>query len=698
MYMDRVTEAIAHFIGVFEVAVEDERLRKDYDAFRAQKAAEEKNPEIAQSDPDVPVARDPGAYQAGVFYEGRGWTVEKAEVDTFVSVDVAAFTEFFEPFRDYIPEPHGFVAGYAVMPGWLFSMMIEPAGQIAVYIIQQNILWDNDILNVGGSGVLFAGVDLGGPTLESLIEQASISPIGRPLTENDYASVADFTEQTLAAFDAFVAANSGTDGIFIARGESLQGIFVNGEMVDEAPDLMDLLPRPPEDEATSSEERVETEGGETSDGPKSAEGHLVEGPGFSLKASVEIEMGANQLTNSVSLTNDWLESPITVVMGDCIEINAIVQVNAYCDIDLVAGSLGELVVAGSAATKAFNIAQFVRTDPRTPPEDDANGTNGTEDSGSGDGAGQDMPVDPVFPSNWVVTTITGDFACMNWIQQYNFMSDTDIATMASTGVTTTVTMGENIQFSSVSLYELGFYYDLIVCGGTLYDLNLISQMNVMLDNDLVGGVNGFSTTGQGSVTSGNNLLWNQASVTNIGAADRFAPMSDNLKTMGENFADGNRTLTDAMLNDPAFAGMDSLRVLYITGDIIDIQYISQINILGDNDQLALAMSALGAHPEAEWSISTGENALVNLASIVDVDSLGNTYVAGDQYSDDLLIQAEFISSDPLLAGQDPNALVNEAVAFLTDDSGLDDGDCDEGIGPGDMSHSANCDVMQTMLA
>jgi hypothetical protein len=78
------------------------------------------------------------------------------------------------------------------------------------------------------------------------------------------------------------------------------------------------------------------------------------------------------------------------------------------------------------------------------------------------------------------------------------------------------------------------------------------------------------------------------------------------------------------------------------------------------------MNAL-AHPEADWTISTGTNSLVNYAYIADVDSTGKTYVGGGIYSDEILIQAELISTGPDLGGQNPDVLVNEAVAFLDDD-------------------------------
>ena len=39
MLMDRFTEAIAHFIGLFQTSTDELRLRKDYAEFEAERAA-----------------------------------------------------------------------------------------------------------------------------------------------------------------------------------------------------------------------------------------------------------------------------------------------------------------------------------------------------------------------------------------------------------------------------------------------------------------------------------------------------------------------------------------------------------------------------------------------------------------------------------------------------------------------------------
>ena len=141
-----------------------------------------------------------------------------------------------------------------------------------------------------------------------------------------------------------------------------------------------------------------------------------------------------------------------------------------------------------------------------------------------------------------------------------------------------------------------------------------------------------------------------------------------------------------------------MRVLYVGGSILDLKYVKQTNILGDSDQVALAMEQVGSgHPEADWEIETGSNALVNVAVIVDVDSMGKTYVGGDHYSDEILIQAELVSPNDSLGGQNPDVLVNEAVAFLGDDLAGPDGGEPTDIGASHHVDAPQADVMQTVL-
>jgi hypothetical protein len=82
--------------------------------------------------------------------------------------------------------------------------------------------------------------------------------------------------------------------------------------------------------------------------------------------------------------------------------------------------------------------------------------------------------------------------------------------MTNVGSETMIEMGGNTIINAFSLLQIGQYFDLVVAGGGFYHANIISQTNVLLDNDFMWGANGFSSSGDATVSTGGNLLWNQA--------------------------------------------------------------------------------------------------------------------------------------------------------------------------------------------
>jgi hypothetical protein len=279
------------------------------------------------------------------------------------------------------------------------------------------------------------------------------------------------------------------------------------------------------------------------------------------------------------------------------------------------------------------------------------------------------------------------------------MVDNDSSVVASSfGVTTKIGTGDNQSFNDLTLADLGKYYDLILIGGNYYDANIITQTNVLLDDDVIGALSGFQTSGQGSVSTGDNLLWNNAKITTIGHDD-ISGLPVGYYDALHGLAAGGGSIPSSALQDSAFEGLSGLRVLYITGSVYDLQYVSQTNVLGDADQVAVAMNSAQANLDGNWSITTGSNALINSAQIVDVDPTGKTYVGGDHYSDELLVQTDIIRTDQVLEAKDADHLVNEAVAFLSDDmiktntedpsSHLRD---DVGV------HAGHSDIMQSVVS
>ena len=92
-------------------------------------------------------------------------------------------------------------------------------------------------------------------------------------------------------------------------------------------------------------------------------------------------------------------------------------------------------------------------------------------------------------------------------------------------------------------------------------------------------------------------------------------------------------------------------------------------MLGDADQVALAMNAPARlFPRPTGTVSTGSNALVNVAQIIDVDTPGQDLCGRRPlFGRNSYPGRAGLRPTPQYGTQSPDQLVNEAVAFLTDD-------------------------------
>ncbi|MBD9375284.1 hypothetical protein IB238_21925 [Rhizobium sp. ARZ01] len=636
--MDKITEEIAHFIGMFQLNAERAIQRDAYDDFLARKPV---NPDLPAPDLDkLPFAApyDFLGYDPGVKYMSPGpdliyvppWKLPLPQL----------------PFTPFDLEPSGFPQppwhtpdGFSAVAPARTVLPPEPIppGSVVTYINQTILLSDNDYFSVGGHGLVFSPNPV---SIEELLDAAgyaySQSPIGDLERPGSSAEIIETIKQAGTQLKDFVADQDGPFEIFAKQADTIEGIYVNGELVDEAPKLKDYY------EFEDDKDKDEDEDGDT----WTANVTIGKDGTYEVKASVTLTAGDNTLVNEAILKNLWAGATVTAVVGDYVEVNAIVQVNALWNVDKITADIGSWSTNGTV-DQVFNIAEFERIDSST-----------DDDSSDADVGG--------FPKYWSVTKIDGDLLMVNWLEQFIFKSDNDIGILSSSGVTTSVISGGNLGVNQTNILELGFSYDLIIVGGSVYDANLIQQINVLCDNDVVGALPGFQTTGTGTASSGGNLLWNEAYIGNIGDSDGFEALPANYLATAKGLENGGNSISKGVLTDDAFTGLEGLRVLYIKGDLLNLQYIKQTSVLGDSDQIALAMDQLKPHLDADWSVSTGGNTLVNHAAILDLDSLGKTYVGGEKYSQETLIQAELISNKPDFGSPDPNALVSEAVLFLDD--------------------------------
>ena len=53
MQLDKISEVISHFIGMFEISVEEARQQKSYDEFKAAEAVKEDTPDLPSTNINV---------------------------------------------------------------------------------------------------------------------------------------------------------------------------------------------------------------------------------------------------------------------------------------------------------------------------------------------------------------------------------------------------------------------------------------------------------------------------------------------------------------------------------------------------------------------------------------------------------------------------------------------------------------------
>jgi hypothetical protein len=272
--------------------------------------------------------------------------------------------------------------------------------------------------------------------------------------------------------------------------------------------------------------------------------------------------------------------------------------------------------------------------------------------------------------HWNVDVVAGNFYDINLVTQKNLLHDNDVAVQESDNIHYEAVLGENEQLNLTQIFDGEIKYDLIVVCGSYHGANLIFQYNVLLDNDILkilyGGGAGDATSQ--TAAAGDNALLNDASIVTYGD-NTFVPLDAQWEALLAALA------SRADILDPSFGwlvpgnGSGVLNVLYVTGDYYDINAIWQVNVIADVDT---AIQYLSGEPATDdgtltQSASGGGNDATNDAVIVDVSST-SALVGGDVYHDTILIQGNLVTDDQdKVVHGDPAQLVSEIVAFTGDD-------------------------------
>tara|TARA_R110002020_G_scaffold364969_7_gene577234 strand:- start:1224 stop:3236 length:2013 start_codon:yes stop_codon:yes gene_type:complete len=665
---DTTTEIVAHFLGYFQISVDDMRLRLAYEEAEAVRALRVHAPSLDQHSADIDQKFSLGSYAPGVSYAPPTWflhgdaPVEISDLSPLVSSDIPHWS---------LPHKQGHPAASSHHSSHHLYVGPEPGSVIAV-IAQTIVLSDNDFVNLGtydGPLEFHSGADDAIPRMHAAATQVTgfVSDVA---TLNSIGDVPTLIEAVAQAAGSMANAPATAD-TSINVTDGLAEHYVNGAVVDQIPELADTLPAPWN--SSLQQDNVEEDAAATEPVEH------VTFAGDDVADLVTLKAGGNLLVNEALVVNAGLTSSVIAVAGDVHQLDAIIQVNAFFDVDSVDAAFPGSQHNPLGTTTTYNVASFIQ-------ETLENTSDAAHQLG-------------VMPANWQVSMVAGDVVFVEWLSQFIFSSDQDLSVLTSTGTTTLVTSGENVGLNSVKFVDIGLQYDLILIGGNLYDANVIVQTNILYDNDMIRSLSG-EQDGSGTLNTSGNLLWNQASIHNVGPAQYQSELPDHFEAAMDGLDDGDLRMPTGFATDGLFEGTNMLKVLYIAGDVYDLRYVEQTNILGDADFVATQQASLLAdHPQTEWDISTGSNALVNVAAIKDFDGTGDTsYAGGTVYSDAILIQADILATNDSASPGD--SLVTEVVAFL-------DVDVDLGIGAtyaddAGIAQLSNegppVDVMQSVLA
>ncbi|WP_157059012.1 hypothetical protein [Loktanella sp. 5RATIMAR09] len=511
-------------IGIFQTTLEEERMRDAYQKFKATKAA----------DPDnEPLKADGIEFKAKYSLEGFTPSFRGTDMAPESAPDIAS-SLFYAAAASPIAKLSAMVS---VAPqtepffaqSWIAGrpeLTLEPAASVVVITEQSSYLSDNDMLLLGDGDTVFA--DPSTYLAQQLQLEVIANAIAQPVSAEMIIPGENATQDAIALHLHISQAESSTiTGVSakMMHGTDAYGMHINGEVAEDIPSVAQMWPAFKLDGTNEAADAGATTDDDSTDQPEDGEQdfpNAFEGLGEGDADSTLFEpidghsvvMGANTLVNEVVISSAWLDAPVFSVMGDVVDISVISQINVLVDRDT--GNFDEQM-----ASSAMNAAAQTVTATTPIPEDGEAETNATDEASSG------------LPAHWVVTRVDSDLIQMNQVSQYNFVTDHDCAEIVFGSASTYIGMGDNTLVNLTDLAELGYGYDLVMIGGSMISVNWISQINVVIDNDVMT----FSGVTSAGFSGSDNLLFNAATINTTGV-DSYSKMQDNFAAASEDLANG----------------------------------------------------------------------------------------------------------------------------------------------------------------
>lgn len=408
MHIEKISEIIAHFIGLFEMTTDEMRLRTNY-------------AEGAGPGADGPALPDQDAYTAafssdlqlkdydpGVIYKSGSYDIEYGPARHLGRAFEDSLEKLAAIAAKDIPLPHfGDPTDIVLTDEPELTVFAGPGSAIS-HAIQVNVLYDDDYLDMTSS--VHAPRDTSF-VIEQLADFSTKAEIFTPFASLHRTDTYDGALKIAEDLESYIqnaqnTEDSGTTSLgtdathnFVRVDPEVNDtVYVNGKAETDIPVLDDFLPdrglaklqEEPYDNNTSVEQTDPTGN------------------------SLDVTAGANLLVNVASVINTGVIASVTAVMGNYHQVDAISQTFVYSDHDEFASALhASGHSAEEAGTVAKNIALFEHSTFEASSHADTDAA------------------EPTFPSSWRVSVIDGDVSFVQWIEQYHFVSDNDTMTVTT---------------------------------------------------------------------------------------------------------------------------------------------------------------------------------------------------------------------------------------------------------------------------
>jgi hypothetical protein len=348
-----------------------------------------------------------------------------------------------------------------------------------------------------------------------------------------------------------------------------------------------------------------------------------------------ISVGGNITANSSALVDVAGATTQLVVLGDYFQTKEIVQTNVFTQSEhLDAGSAGTVSVAPNIVQ---NVADF--QNDYTPGQN-----SGTSDPGY----------------HLSVDVLNGSFLDIHSLVQTNYLSNDSVVYRTSQFGDSHVVMGSNDLVNQSTFQNLSAKYDLIITEGNYHQADFIFQTNVLLDSNHIS-LNDATAASQ-SITAGADTVINDGTIVDMGNHDFLSAGGGAAMSFVQMLNEQLGSLDAATFGNmfPHLSG--NINVLLVSGDYYDVNYISQTNIVSNDNAVTLTAGQSSQNGTA-LIVNTGQDQAVNQAEIIDAGSSNSPYLQGHYYNDMILIQSNITSDNEKITGHDPTQLASEIVAF-----------------------------------